>query len=46
MVQRDRALFALEQMGDPGRALLYRIAEGVPEAEITQLARPALKRRR
>jgi hypothetical protein len=46
MVQRDRALFALEQMGEPGRALLYRIAEGVPEAEITQLARPALKGRR
>ena len=46
MVQRDRALFALEQMGEPGRALLYRIAEGAPEAEITQLARAALNRRR
>jgi WD40 repeat protein len=44
--QTDRALFALEQMGDAGRPLLYRLAEGVPEAEITQMARAALKRRR
>jgi hypothetical protein len=42
----DRALFALEQMGDAGRPLLYRLAEGVPEAEITQMARAALKRRK
>jgi hypothetical protein len=33
-------------MGDAGRPLLYRLAEGVPEAEITQMARAALKRRR
>ena len=45
-VRADRAVFALEQMGEPGRALLYRLAEGVPEAEITQLARAALKRRK
>jgi hypothetical protein len=45
-LRTDRALFALEQMGDAGRPLLYRLAEGVPEAEITQLARAALKRRK
>jgi WD40 repeat protein len=45
-VRSDRAVYALEQMGEPGRALLYRLAEGVPEAEITQLARKALHRRR
>jgi WD40 repeat protein len=45
-LRSDRALFALEQMGEAGRPLLYRLAEGVPEAEITQMARAALKRRR
>ena len=45
-LRNDRAVFALEQMGEPGRALLYRLAEGVPEAEITQLARAALKRQK
>jgi WD40 repeat protein len=41
-----RAIFALEQMGDAGRGLLYRLAEGVPEAEITQLARASLERQK
>jgi hypothetical protein len=45
-LRTDRALFALEQMGDAGRPLLYRLAEGVPEAEITQLARDALRRQK
>ena len=45
MLRRLRAVHALERIGSPeARALLRKLAKGMPEARLTQDAQDALRR--